>query len=79
MVVLPWRWWQELRVVVLGFPKGRGFVAASFFSTTPRPPLKGALVAALPYGIEILLCSLQKSKPVLCFLLACYVYLPLSG
>ncbi|MBR2946999.1 MAG: hypothetical protein IKC17_00195, partial [Bacteroidales bacterium] len=30
----------------VGFSKGRGF-AASFFSTTPRPPFKGALVAAL--------------------------------
>ena len=46
-VVLPWRRWWELRVVVFGFPKGRGFVAASFFSTTPKPPFKGALVAAL--------------------------------
>ena len=49
-VVLPWRWWLELRVVVLGFSKGRGF-AASFFSTTPRPPLKGALVALLRRGV----------------------------
>ena len=65
--------------MVLGFPKGRGFIAASFSLTTPRPPLKGALVAALPFGVEILLRSLQKSKPVLCFLLACYVYLPLRG
>ncbi len=42
-----WRWWLELRVVVLGISKGRGF-AASFSSTTPKPPLKGALVAGAP-------------------------------
>ena len=45
-VVLPLDRWLEWRVVVLGFSKCRGF-AASFFSTTPRPPFKGALVAAL--------------------------------
>ena len=45
-MVLPWRWWLGLREVVLGFSKGRGF-AASFSFTTPRPPFKGALVAAL--------------------------------
>ena len=99
-MVLPWRWWLGLRVVVLGFSKGRGF-AASFFSTTPRPPFKGALVAALlctrcknqsigfafhshiciftPDGVEILFRSLQKSKHRLCFSLAYYVYLPLTG
>ena len=32
---------------MLGLSKGRGFVAASFSSTTPRPPFKGALVAPL--------------------------------
>ncbi len=39
-MVLLWRWWLGLRVVVLGLSKGRGF-AASFFSTTPKPPLRG--------------------------------------
>ena len=47
VVVLPLGRWLEWRVVVLGFSKCRGF-AASFFSTTPRPLLKGALVAGAP-------------------------------
>ena len=46
-MVLPWRWWLELREVVLGFSKDRGYIAASFSFTTSKPPFKGALVAAL--------------------------------
>ena len=46
-MVLVWRWWLEWREVVLEFSKGRGFIAASFSFTTPKPPFKGALVAAL--------------------------------
>ena len=46
VVVLPWRWWLELMVVVLAFRRVAALPLPSLL-TTPRPPFKGALVAML--------------------------------
>ena len=34
--------------VVFGFSKGRGYIAASFSFTTPRPPFKGGISRCAP-------------------------------